>query len=199
MQQKPHGSCGSLEDPPVLGLAEHPGVPVQRVMVRPDAEDSSTRGDQRGRKPLRRPGDHELRRGLAGFGTTAVEPGRTGSSAFEATELSTSYSSESEAVEHCGRRGARGAAMRFWPFRSKEHRKREPHERQRTQRVRKAGGRASRRGGEKPRGRMVPGLWKARVIRIPSLTSLKGHETPGGATRSARTGEGITARTLRGR
>jgi hypothetical protein len=31
------------------------------------------------------------------------------------------------------------------------------------------------------------------------LTSLKGRETPGGATRSCWTGEGIAARTLRGR
>jgi hypothetical protein len=31
-----------------------------------------------------------------------VEPGREGSSVFEAAELSTSYSSESEAVEHRG-------------------------------------------------------------------------------------------------
>jgi len=43
------------------------------------------------------------------------------------------------------------------PHRSKESGEHEPHERQRTQRVRKAGGRATRRGGEKPRGRMVPG------------------------------------------
>jgi hypothetical protein len=83
---------------------------VRRAMVRPDAEDASTRGDERGRKPLRRPGDHELRRGLPGSGTTAVEPGRTGSSAWEAAELSTSYSSEFEAVEHRGRKGAAGAA-----------------------------------------------------------------------------------------
>jgi hypothetical protein len=35
-----------------------------------------------------------------------------GSSAFKAAELSTSYSSEFEAVEHCGRKGARDAATR---------------------------------------------------------------------------------------
>jgi len=113
MQRKPHGSCGSLEDPPVPGLAEDPGVPARRVMARPDAEGRSTRGDQRRRKPLRRPGDHELRRGLEGSGTTAVEPGRAGSSALEAAELSISYSSEFETVEHRGREGARGAATRL--------------------------------------------------------------------------------------
>jgi len=46
-----------------------------------------------------------LRRGLESSGTTAVEPGRRSSSAFEAAELSTSYSSEFEAVEHRGRKG----------------------------------------------------------------------------------------------
>jgi hypothetical protein len=58
--------------------------------------------------------------GLPGSGTTAVEPGRKGTSAFEAAELSTSYSSEFETVEHRGRRGARDAATRFRPIRSKE-------------------------------------------------------------------------------
>jgi hypothetical protein len=46
---------------------------------------------------------------------------------------------------------------------------------------------------------MVPGRGSARVIRIPPPKSLKGRETPGGATRSGRTGEGTRARTLRGR
>jgi hypothetical protein len=55
--------------------------------------------------------DDVLRRGLGGSGTTAVEPELAGSSALESTELSTSYSSEFEAVEHRGREGAAGAAM----------------------------------------------------------------------------------------
>jgi hypothetical protein len=113
MQRKPHGSCGSLEDPPVPGLAEDPGVPARRIMVRPDAEGSSTRGDQWRRKPLRRSGDHELRRGLEGSGTTAVEPGRRSSSFLKDAELSISYSSEFETVEHRGREAARGAATRL--------------------------------------------------------------------------------------
>jgi len=90
------------------------------------------RGDQWGRKPLRQPGDDVLRRGLEGLGTTAVEPGRKGSSAFEAAELSTSYSSEFETVEHRGRRGAGGAATRSRPVRSKGPDERKPQERQRT-------------------------------------------------------------------
>jgi hypothetical protein len=50
MQRKPQGSCGSLVDPPVLGLFEDPGAPARSIMVRPDAEGSSARGDERGRK-----------------------------------------------------------------------------------------------------------------------------------------------------
>jgi hypothetical protein len=111
-------------------------------MVRPDAEGSSARGDQRGRKPLRRPGNDVLRRGLEDFGTAYAEPGRAGSSVLEAVELSTSYSSEFETVEHRGREGARGAATRlglparknlvrlpllgFLPL--QRHRRRDPHD-----------------------------------------------------------------------
>jgi len=53
-----------------------------------------------------------------------------------------------------GRSGCRKASR---PPRPKGLREQEPQERQRTQRVRKAGERANRRGGEKPRGRTVPG------------------------------------------
>jgi hypothetical protein len=88
-------------------------APARRIMVRPDAEGSSTRGDQWRRKPLRRSGDHELRRGLEGSGTTAVEPGRRSSSFLKDAELSISYSSEFETVEHRGREAARGAATRL--------------------------------------------------------------------------------------
>ena len=112
-QREPHGSCGSLVDPPVPGLVKDPEVPARRVMVRPDAEGGSARGEQRGRKPLCRPGKDALRRGLDGSGTTAVEPGWEGASAFEAAELSVSYSSEFETCGHRGRRGAGNAATRF--------------------------------------------------------------------------------------
>jgi hypothetical protein len=40
---------------------------------------------------------------------------------------------------------------------------------------------------------------QARVIRISPPMSLKGRETPGGATRPGMAGEGVSARTLRGR
>jgi len=55
--------------PTCLGVCESPC---------PDAEGSSERGDEPGRKPWRRRGDDVLRRGFAGSGTTAVEPGRRG-------------------------------------------------------------------------------------------------------------------------
>jgi hypothetical protein len=70
------------------------------------------RGEQPGRKPLRRLGNDVLRRGLEDSGTTYVGPDRAGSSVWEAVELSTSYSSEFEAVEHHGRKGTADAAMR---------------------------------------------------------------------------------------
>jgi hypothetical protein len=53
-----------------------------------------------------------------------------------------------------GRSGCRKASR---PSRPKGLREQEPQEWQRTQRVRKAGESAIRRGGEKPRGRTVPG------------------------------------------
>jgi hypothetical protein len=166
-------------------------------MVRPDAEDSSTRGDQRGRKPLRRLGDHVLRRGLAGSGTTAVEPGRAGSSALEATELSTSYSSEFEAVEHRGREGARDAATRLGPTARKSSTSENP-------RSGSGPSESARPEGEEPveaarnREDGTCRVRQTRVMRNPPLTSLKGRETPGGATRPGMAGEGVTARTLRG-
>jgi hypothetical protein len=106
MQQEPQGSCGSLESRWLPDRSNTPGCRVRSVMVRPDAEGRSTRGEERRRKPLRRSGGDVLRRGLGGSGTTAVEPGRMGSSVFESAELSTSYSSEFEAVEHRRRKDA---------------------------------------------------------------------------------------------
>jgi hypothetical protein len=115
MQQEPHGSRGSLVEPLARGSVENPEVPARSVMVRPDAEGGSTRGDERRRKPSRRSAGDVLRRGLGGSGTTAVEPGRMGSSALESAELSTSYSSEFEAVEHRRREGAAGGATHHGP------------------------------------------------------------------------------------
>jgi len=157
MQQEPHGSCGSLVDPLVSGSVKHPVTPARRAMVRPGAEGRSGRGGQRERKPPRRFGDDVLRRGLGGSGTTAVEPGWTGSSVFESAELSTSYSSEFEAAEHRGRKDAAGAATHHGLPARKSFASENPRSGSGPSVSAKAGGRTTRRGGEKPRGRYVPG------------------------------------------
>jgi hypothetical protein len=139
-----------------------------------------------------------LRRGLEDSGTTYVEPGRAGSSVLEAVELSTSYSSEFETVEHHGRKDAADAAMRHGlPVRKSLA----------GENLMSGSGPSvsARPKGEQP----VEGVRnpedgrcrarQARVIRIPSLMSLERRGTPGGAIRSGMTGEGTSARTLRGR
>jgi hypothetical protein len=108
--KEPHGSCGSLEIRWFPGRSNALGRRPESVMVRPDASGRSARGNQRRREQPRRSGSDVLRRGLGGSGTMAMEPGRTGSSAFESAELPTSYSSEFEAVEHRRRQGAADAA-----------------------------------------------------------------------------------------
>jgi hypothetical protein len=198
MQREPHGSCGSLEDPLVSRSVEDPGAPARRIMVRPGVEGSSARGDEWGRKPLRRSGDDVLRRGLGGSGTTAVGPGRMGSSASEFSELTTSYSSEFEVGGHRGRRGAADAATHHGLPARKGCASENP-------RSGSGPSVSARPEGEEP----VVGVRnpedgacrvrQARVMRIPPPMSLKGRETPGGATRPGMAGEGISARTLRGR
>jgi len=152
-------------------------------MVRQGAEDLSARGEERGRKPLRRLVDGVLRRGLGSPGTTAVGPGRKGSSVFESAELSTSYSSEFEAVEHHGRRDAAGAAMHHGLSARKGVTSENP-------RSGSGPSESARPEGEQPVERVRNPedgwcrAWNARVLRIPPLMSLKGRETPGGASRS---------------
>jgi hypothetical protein len=98
-------------------------------------------------------------------------------------QLSTSYSSEFEAVEHRGREGAAGAAMHHGlPVRKGVT----------SENPRSGSGPSvsARPEGEQPvEGARNPEdgqcrAWNARVIRIPPLMSLKGRRTPGGATRS---------------
>jgi hypothetical protein len=72
-------------------------------------------------------------------------------------ERSTLYSSEFEVWMYRRRRGAADVATRPGLTGPKGLCESKPHERQRAQRAREAGGRANRRGGEKPRGRSVPG------------------------------------------
>jgi len=62
------------------------------------------RGDERGRKPLRRSGNDVLLGGLLTLEPRTRDQIGQGSSVWEAVELSTSYSSEFEAVEHHGRK-----------------------------------------------------------------------------------------------
>jgi hypothetical protein len=149
-------------------------------MVRPDAEGESARGNERRRKQPRRSGGDELRRGLGDSGTTAVEPGWKGSSAFESAELPTSYSSEFEAVEHRRREGAAGAATHHGPAARKSLTSANP-------RSGRGPSESSRPEGEQPvEGARNPEdgpcrVWQARVMQIPPPMSLKGRETPGGA------------------
>jgi len=95
--------------------------------------------------------------------------------------------------------GAQGCGNASRPSHSKESHESEPQERQRTQRVLEAGGRRTRRGGEKPRGRNVPGVANPGHA-DPSADVAEGARNPrrGGPVQRG-TGEGTLARTLRGR
>jgi len=162
------------------------------------AEDSSARGDERRRKPPRRSGNDVLRRGLGSSGTTAVEPDRAGSSVFKCVELSTSYSSEFETVEHHGRRDAAGAAMRHGPTDRKSFASENPRSGSGPSVSARPEGEQTVEGARNPEDGRCRAR-QARNIRIPPPMPLKGRETPGRASRSGMTGEGASARTLRGR
>jgi len=115
MRQKPHGSCGSHVDPLVSESVKHPGAPARNVMVRPDATGSSAGGELRRRKPSRRRGGDELRRGPEGLGTTAVEPGGGAlkrSGGVGTSDLVFLRVRGCGAPTTNGRGGRRGAAMR---------------------------------------------------------------------------------------
>jgi hypothetical protein len=198
MQQQPHGSCGSLVDPLVPGSVKHPGASARLVMVRPDDESGSARGEERRRKPLRRSGSDALRRGLGGSGTTAVGPGWKGSSALESAELSTSYSSEFEAVEHRRQEGAAGAATHHGLSARKSSASENPMSGSGPSEFARPEGEEPVEGVRNPEDGTCR-VRQARVMRIPPPMSLKGHETPGGAIWPGMAREGISARTLRGR
>jgi hypothetical protein len=198
MQQEPHGSRGSLVEPLARGSVENPEVPARSVMVRPDAEGGSTRGDERRRKPSRRSAGDVLRRGLGGSGTTAVEPGRMGSSALESAELSTSYSSEFEAVEHRRREGAAGGATHHGPAARKSFASENPRSGSGPSVFARPEGDQPVEGAKNPENGSCR-VRQTRVMQIPPPMSLKGRETPGGATWPGMAREGTSARTLRGR
>jgi len=139
-----------------------------------------------------------LRRGPRDSGTTYAGPERTGSSVFQALELSTSYSSEFEAVEHQGRKDAAGAAMRHGLAVRKSLIGENPRSGSGPSVSARPEGEQTVEGARNPEGgRRRTRERPAHTISPP--TSLKGRETPGGAIRSGMTGEGAAARTLRGR
>jgi hypothetical protein len=137
----------------------------------------------RGRKPLRRCGSDVLRRGLGSSGTTAVGPGQgrlkhlgvCGAFRPRIPQSSRLTSTVDERVQGCGN------AQR--PSCSKELRERNP-------RSGSGPSESARPEGEEPvEGVRNPGdgtcrVRQTRVMRIPPPMSLKGRETPGGATRS---------------
>jgi len=136
------------------------------------------------RKPLRWLGDDVLRRGLSGSGTTYVEPGRRGSSALEAAELSTSYSSEFETVEHRGREGAVDAATRLGLPARKGPTSENPMSGSGPSESARLEGEQPAEGVRNPEGGRCR-AWMARVIRIPSLKSLEGREPQEGRSSPA--------------
>ncbi len=84
--QKPHGSRGSLVDPPVSESVKDPGAPARCVMVRQDVSGRSAGGDGADESPCHGLGMMGFVEGLESPGTTAVEPVRKGSSVFKAKE-----------------------------------------------------------------------------------------------------------------
>jgi hypothetical protein len=136
-------------------------------------------------------------------GSKALEPrtwnqvGRAQAS-WRPWSFRTSYSSEFEAAEHHGREDAAGAAMRHGLPVRKSLRCENPRSGSGPSVSARPEGEKAVEGVKNPED----GRCQARQawnIRIPPLMSLKGRETPGGASRSGMTGEGALARTLRGR
>jgi len=110
----------------------------------------------------------------------------------------TSYSSEFEAAEHHGREDAADAAMRHGLPARKSLASENPKSGSGPSVPARPEGEQAVEGVRNPED----GRCQARQawnIRISPLMSLKGRETPGGASRSGMTGEGALARTLRGR
>jgi hypothetical protein len=113
-------------------------------------------------------------------------------------ELSTSYSSEFEAVEHHGRKDAADAAMRHGLPVRKSLAGENPKSGSGPSVSARPEGEQTVEGVRNPEDGRCRAR-QARDIRISPPMSLKGRETPGGASRSGMTGEGALARTLRGR
>jgi hypothetical protein len=184
-QRKPHGSCGSPVDPLVLALVKDPAVPGPTRHGSPRRRGYEHERGLRGRKPLRRCGSDGLRRGLGSSGTTAVGPGQgrlkhlgvCGAFRPRIPQSSRLTSTVDERVQGCGN------AQR--PSCSKELHERNP-------RSGSGPSVSARPEGEEPvEGVRNPEdgtcrVRQTRVMRIPPPMSLKGRETPGGATRSVK-------------
>jgi hypothetical protein len=126
MQQEPHGSCGSLEDPPVPGSVKDPGAPARSGMVRPAAEGSSARGGRSGESRSDGPGMMCSEGGSEVLEPRPWDQGGPAIALLSAAELPTSYSSEFETVEHRGRQLRGGRRKTSRPIRPKGLRELEP-------------------------------------------------------------------------
>jgi hypothetical protein len=114
-RRNPMGAAGLVEIRWFPGWWKTLWRRLRSIMVRPGAEERAREGTSGGESLCDGPGMMCSEGGLGGSGTTAVEPGRTGSSASEPAELPTSYSSEFEIEGHRGRGGARAAATHPGP------------------------------------------------------------------------------------
>jgi len=115
-----------------------------------------------------------------------------GSSVLKAMELSTSYSSEFEAVEHHGRQDAADAERRPGLAARKGFEGENPRSGRGPSVSSRPEGEQTVEGARNPEDGVCR-VRQTRVIRIPLPMSLKGRETPGGATRPGMAGEGISA------
>ena len=192
--QEPHGSCGSLVDPLVPESVKDPGAPVRVVMVRPDDPGRSAGGDGAGESLLHGSGMMGSEEGLEslwdhGHGTRACGLKRLEESGVCDLVLVRVRGHAPESRVRSGR----GDASR--PSCSKETSESKPQERQRTQRVRETGRRASRRGSEKLRGRTVAGEVTPRPTDLSGRCRWRGVKPQEGRSGPCWTGEGVAIRT----
>jgi hypothetical protein len=164
----------------------------------PSRRERSARGET-GARASGRSGDDVLRRGFECPGTTAVGPGRTGSSPPARLRSFRPRIPQSTRLWSTADDGVQ------WT--SRDVPASPPERTLRTTNPRSGSGPSE---SARPKGEQTVETvrdredgWcragQARVIRIPSPMSLEGRETPGGATRPGMAGEGPAARTLRGR
>ena len=136
-------------------------------------------------------------------GSVALEPrpwnqGEEAQVPWSRWSFQTSYSSEFEAVEHHGREGAAGAATHHGLCIRKSHSSKNPRSGSGPSESARPEGDEPVEGAKNPEDGSCR-VRQTRVMQIPLPMSLKGRETPGGATRPGMAGEGMEARTLRGR